>query len=208
MQAKHIFVTGSSGGGKTTYLRELHATADAASIFLSTKRESNVSGQQASGRKALTSVVRDASRPADVRVKWLGARYPEAIQIAREWAHAVRERKGWPVQVIVDEVQNAPEMTSKERGPIRGGLHEDRSKGVKWIVSTQDPQDVRPAYSAIKQVKYIVWCGPPNSFHKGFLTYYNLSPDVLPDKPYQYHVIEPSLPPSVAYHGETDATYA
>lgn len=209
MKAYHLLVTGSSGGGKTTYLREVHATADCCSLFLTPKsHESNVAGNKVAGRKGLSTSVTRASRPSDVRCKWLGASYPESAQTAREWAHAIREQKGWPVQIIVDECQQAEEMTSANRGPIRSGLHEDRDRGIKWVLSTQDPQDLQKSYSSIKQCRYIVWCGPVKTFHKGFLEYYNIDPSLLPEREYKYVTITPSLPPTVAYRGETNATYS
>lgn len=207
MNAKHTLVTGSSGGGKTTYCREMHATASSCSVFLTTKsHESNVRGRAVAGRRALNSAVKPATRPSDVKCKWYGARYPEATRTVRAWAHDVAEHRGWPVQVIVDECQETP--LNKSEGALKRGLHQDRDRGIKWVPTTQSPQDLKEdrGYKGINQCNYIVWCGPAKTFHSGFIQYYNLD-GVLPEEEYEYHVIEPSRPPQVVHEGRTKRKY-
>lgn len=207
MKAYHALVTGSSGGGKTTYLREIQDTVDACSLYLTSKdHESGVAGTRVAGRTALNTAVSRASQATDVRCKWYGADYDGSIRIAREWAHDVREHMGWPTQIIVDEAQDSG--LADGDGPLVQGLHEDRDRGIKWVPATQDPQDLRDGYGAIKQCRHIVWCGPPNSFHKGFLSYYDLVSVDLPTEPYHYAVIKPSYPPEVVYRGTTKERYA
>lgn len=207
MQAKHILLTGSSGGGKTTRAREYHAEFQGASLYLTTKsQETGFEGQRVAGREALNTVVRDADGARDSKAKWYGADYDAALETARAWAQDVAQHRGWPVQVVVDECQNSG--LADGDGPLVEGLHEDRGDGIKWVAVTQDPQDLNDGYSALKQVRHIVWVGPVKTFHKGFLQYYNIDPGQLPEKPYQYHVIEPSLPPKVVFKGTTKEKYA
>lgn len=207
MQAKHVLLTGSSGGGKTTKAREYHAEFQGASVYLTTKpRETGFEGKQVSGRRALNSVVSDASGPRDAKAKWVGADYDSALATVREWAHDVATHRSWPVQIIVDECQNSG--LADGDGPLVDGLHEDRDRGIKWVPTTQDPQDLRDGYSAIKQVEYIVWCGPVKTFHKGFLDFYGIEAGDLPDEPYHCHTIKPTLPPEVVARHQTKSRYA
>lgn len=210
MKAYHTLVTGSSGGGKTTFLREIHAEADGCSLFITTKsNESNVTGHKVAGRKALNTAVARASRATDVRCRWYGASYPQAAQTAREWAHDVRKHKGWPTQIIIDECQEAPSFREGD-GPVRDGLHKDRDSGIKWVISTQSPQDLRTSkngYGPIQQCKYIVWVGETHTLHGGFLDHHKITTEMLPNELYKYTVIKPTRPPEVLYRGETNPRY-
>lgn len=185
VEAEHVLVCGPSGGGKTTYLRELHAKHDGPSLFLTPKKNE---------RKA-------ASNPP-WRIRQSSCSYPGSIQKARQWA----KRHDETVQVIVDEVQNAPTFLDGEDGPMRKMLHEDRSDGVKAVLATQNPQDLRNNtwnYGPLQQCQYVVWVGPARTWHSGFTNWLNLENDQLPDDNYQYHVIEPTAPPRVVFEGET-----
>ena len=195
MKAEHILCAGPSGGGKTTYLRELHARHDGPSIFVTTKQ---------SERKA-------HSNPPK-RIRESGASYPDAIEKARAWARDREET----VQIIVDECQNAPTFTDGE-GPLKDGLHEDRSAGVKWVITTQSPSDLRTrenGYAPVQQAELWIWCGPLKTWHTGFFQANGMSDmmDLLPTENYQYAVIDPtaSVPAKerIIYRGETDRRFA
>lgn len=204
MQAKHTLVTGAAGGGKTTLLREMHARFDGVSIALTTKtNEKNFRGKPVRGEDALESGIQAGRH----RYKWYGASYPSDTQTAREWAHAVNDQLGVPVQIIVDECQNTP--LSSGEGALKDGLHEDRSRAIKWVPATQSPQDLKESrgYPGINQCKYISWVGESRVFQKGFIDYYSLE-GLLPGERYRYHVIEPTNPPRVIYKGETKRRYA
>ncbi len=171
-QAEHVCVAGPSGGGKTTYLKEMHARADGPSAFLSTKQ---------------------------------GDRYPEDIQAVRQ---AMIDAGGG--QVIVDEVQNAPTFLDGADGPVRKMLHEDRSKGIKCVVATQNPQDLRTTewnYGPLQQCQYFVWVGEARTWHRGFREWLNLDQSQLPDRMFRYKVYRPTDPPEVVAEGETDPTF-
>lgn len=174
MRAQHVAVAGPSGGGKTTYLREMHARYGGPSVFLTTKSNE---------RKARSSPPR--------RIRKSSAAYPADIERTREWARARDET----VQVIVDESQNAP-FASGDDGPVRTGLHEDRSAGVMWVVATQNPQDWHSSqfnYGPIQQTEYWIFVGPCKDWHRGFFDGNGLG-DVIPLLPtdrFEWVVIQP-----------------
>jgi hypothetical protein len=189
VEAEHVLVCGPSGGGKTTYLRELHDRHDGPSIFMTTKKYE---------RKAISSPPR--------RIRRSSCRYPEDVSKARQWA---RSRDG-TVQVIVDEVQNVPTFKDGDDGPLRKMLHEDRSSGVKAVLSTQNPQDLRTNewnYGPLQQCQHVVWVGPARTWHRGFRNWLNLDADQLPSENYEYRVIRPSDPPAVVFEGQTKKKY-
>jgi len=189
VEAEHVLVCGPSGGGKTTYLRELHARHDGPSIFLTTKSNE---------RKAISDPPR--------RIRQSSCDYPGSIVKARQWA----KRHDETVQVIVDECDTAPTFLDGEDGPVRGMLHDDREDLVKTVIATQNPQDLRNNtwnYGPLQQCQYVVWVGPAKTWHTGFTDWLSLSSDQLPDQNYQYHVIEPTAPPQVVYRGKTDPKY-
>jgi len=188
VDAEHVLVCGPSGGGKTTYLREMHDRHDGPSIFVTTDYE------------------RQAPSTPPRRIRKSRASYPEDIHTAREWARSHDET----VQVIVDEVQNAPTFHGED-GPVRKMLHEDRSAGVKAVIATQNPQDLRTTewnYGPLQQCQYVVWVGPAKTWHRGFREWMNLDAAQLPQENYQVRVIEPTDPPTVVYEGETKRKYA
>lgn len=170
--AKHVLVAGPSGGGKTTYLGEMHARHDGPSVFLSTHE---------------------------------GDQYPEDIARARQ---AIADAGGG--QVIVDEAQNAPTFLSGEYGPVATMLHEDRKRDIKCVIATQNPQDLHTSerrYGPLQQCEYFVWVGPAKTWHKGFRNWLNLDVEQLPERNYQYVVIDPADPPVVVDEGETDPSF-
>lgn len=170
--AEHVLVAGPSGGGKTTYVGEMHARADGPSAFLSPKQ---------------------------------GDTYPETIQRVRELF--IAEGGG---QIIVDECQNAPTFLEGADGPVRKMLHQDREAGIKAVLSTQNPQDLRTTewnYGPLQQAQYFVWVGPARTWHRGFREWLNVEPEDLPDTNYEYVVLEPTDPPQVVAQGETDPSF-
>lgn len=194
VNAEHELVAGPSGGGKTTLLREKHARWDGPSVFLTTKK-----GE----RSALSDPPRRVRKPS--------AHYPGDIQQARDWAREHDET----VLVIVDEAQNAPSFTDGQ-GPVKDGLHEDRSAGVKWVVATQNPQDLNTrenGYGPIQQCQYWVWAGPLKTWHEGFFQSNGMADmiSLMPSANYEYVVLDPtaSLAPRerVVHRGETDSRF-
>lgn len=186
MKAQHTFVTGTSGGGKTTYLRELHAHYDGASIFVTTK-----------------NTERKAVRDPPMRIVKSGASYPRDLEKAREWAYSRSEN----VQIIVDEAHET--QVAQSKGPLKNGLHRDRDQGIKWVPCTQAPQDMKESrgYPALDQCPHFVWVGKTRMSQKGFIEYYGLQ-EVVPDERFKVHVIEPSIPPKLLKERYTKERFA
>ena len=192
--AEHLLVAGPSGGGKTTHLREMHARHDGPSVFLTPDPDEHAA----------------AHRPA-WRTCRAGAQYPADIQRVRRWARE-HERD---VQVIVDEVQGAPSFVDGD-GPVKRGLHRDRKAGVKWVIATQNPMDLRTdknGYGPVQQADKWVFVGPARTWHTGFFRANDMA-DLLPHLPtenYEYVVIRPLASLSgedmIVYRGTTDPTY-
>lgn len=195
VDAEHVLVCGPSGGGKTTYLREMHDWHDGPSIFLTPDLE----------RKAPSTPPR--------RIRKSRADYPADIETARQWARAHDET----VQVIIDEVQNAPTFADDEYGPVAKMLHEDRSGGLKAVLATQNPMSLRTkdeGYGRIQQCEYWVFVGKAKDWHAGFFDgngLASLKPHV-PDRNYEYIVIDPAMSKQgtekIVYRGETKRKYA
>jgi hypothetical protein len=193
-QVEPVIVSGGQGSGKTTYLRELHARYDGPSIFLTTKKNE-----------------RKADQNAPRRIRHSSCQYPGHISKARQWARQHPEN----VQIIIDECQNAPTFIDGD-GPIREMLHEDREAGVKTVIATQSPSDLRTnerGYGPVQQCDWWVWVGPLKDWHIGFLNANGLSDmkQHMPSEKYEFVEFEPkaSLTPEekIAYRGETDPRY-
>jgi len=194
VEAEHVLVCGPSGGGKTTYLREMHDRHDGPSMFLTTDME------------------RQAPSTPPRRIRKSRADYPADIRTAREWARAHDET----VQVIVDEAQGAPSFTDGS-GPVKDMLHEDRSHGVKCVVATQNPMDLRTSengYGPVQQAQYWVFVGPAKDWHRGFFNANGMSDmkPLMPSRNYELVVISPSMAKrpeeKIVYRGETKREYA
>ena len=194
MDANHVLVAGPSGGGKSTYLREMHARQEGPSIYMTTKGNERTAHH----------------RPPE-RVRQSSARYPSDMEQARQWAIQRSET----VQIIVDECQNAPAFREGE-GPLADGLHEDRSRGVKYVIATQNPMDLRTnerGYGPVQQCEYWVWCGPLKTWHEGFFQSNGMSDmiELMPQENYQYAVLNPtaSVPASerIVHRDVTDPRF-
>lgn len=192
--AEHLAVVGPSGGGKTTHLRERHAREDGPSVFLTTK-----------------TYERTAAHSPPFRVRRSNADYPADIRRVRSWARQRNET----VQVVVDEVDNAPTFTEGE-GPLLDGLEEDREDGVKYVIATQNPQNLHHpenGYGPIQNCEYLIWVGPVKTWHEGFLRSNGLYSiiDRFPSSNYEYVVVDPtsSIPAEekIVYRGETDPRF-
>jgi len=172
--ANHLAVAGPSGGGKTTFLSETHSRFDGYSIFLTTKPRETKPEKNGPARQRKSS-----------------CSYPEDIRRARKWAL----QQDAPVQIVVDESQNAPSFQSGE-GPLSDGIREDREAGVRWSVATQNPQawnNDQDGYGLVQQCNFWVFCGPAKDWHVGFFRANNMSglEDYLPTENHQYVVINP-----------------
>jgi hypothetical protein len=193
--AEHVMVCGPSGGGKTTYLRQHHARFDGSSIFMTTKKNE---------RKAQISPPK--------RVRKSSCSYPGDIEKARAWALGRSES----LQIIVDEAHNAPSFNEGD-GPLDSGMREDRSKEIRYIVATQNPQNLnnkKDGYGLVQQCQFWVFVGPAKDWHVGFFNANNMGDLVqhMPTSNFEYVVVKPvaALPPEekVVYRGRTLEEFA
>lgn len=212
MKAYHTLVVGDSGTGKTTLLRELHDEFRGVSIWVNHNGETGVRGVVAASERGMRQAVGEYRQWDAVRINMRTERSPTAaFAEARAFAHSVYQTVGVPVQIVLDEAHAAlpdsDELSGPGSGnPVRAALHEDRDKGVKVVLGTQDPSDLY--YPPIKQVRHIAWVGPPSSFHEGFVRYYKLKDIEWPTERFEYVVIKPSMPPEVVYRARTNQKYA
>jgi len=192
--ADHLAVAGPSGGGKTTFLSEIHSRFDGYSIFLTTKPNETKPRENGIARQRKSS-----------------CDYPEDIRRARKWALS----QGTDVQIILDESQNAPSFRSGE-GPLSDGFRKDREAGVRYCVATQNPQawnNDLDGYGLIQQCDHWVFVGPAKDWHLSFFRSNGMSgiQNHLPAKNYQYRVIRPiaalSNKEKVVESGTTSAKY-
>lgn len=173
-QVEPVIVCGGQGSGKTTLLREMHAKYSGPSIYLTTKKNE-----------------RTAANNPPMRIRKSSCSYPKDIKDAREWAQQYDDT----VQVIIDECQNAPTFIDGD-GPTRKMLHEDREAGVKTVIATQSPDDLRTNkrnYAPVQQCDVWIWVGPLKSWHVGFIQANGLSDmtDHMPQEKYEYVAFEP-----------------
>jgi hypothetical protein len=203
MQAYHTLVTGDSGGGKTSLCRELHLKAPYISVWVNHTAERVPDGRSRADAKTVRSrkSLRQAVDSGHTAINFRTTDAHKAIQAARG--------VGWyqtdePLQIIVDEASGVMPDGCDNDNPLKRCLHQDRDRGVRALVVTQDPSDLD--YTPLKNVKYWAWCGAWSTFHDGFIRYFNIPRDELPDEPHAYTVFDKRM--SVLYRGETQEAYA
>lgn len=208
MKAYHSLVVGDSGEGKTTLMREVHAGFNGYSVWIDHDGVGGIDGRAMDGAVTVSSLA-ELRRAQGTRIRYQCSDPEKAVGAIREHCKGVYDRTGYPVQVIVDEAQNAmPDGEDAASGnQLAKMIHEDRDDGVKVVIGSQDPQDLE--YGPIKQCKYIVWVGKPHPMHRGFARYYDLLDAGLPTEQYNYVVFEkgPSFNWIESYRGETDPSF-
>jgi len=211
MKAYHTLVTGDSGHGKSTLLAEMAAKFDGRTIIVDPSQggERKFTGHNIPDTETVRSVrqvPRSRKRVVHVRTDDVDT----AAKTARKIGHEIDS----PLQIILDEAQQSG--LADGEGPVKEGLHEDRDQAIKWVIATQDPRDLKggqksEGYNALKQVQFMVWCGPPMPFHRGFADYFSMPRDQFPTKTYEYVVFAKGGDPfkwSVADRGRTSQEYA
>jgi hypothetical protein len=207
MKAYHTLVTGDSGGGKSTLLAEMAAEFDGLTIIIDPVVEpedspdQKFSGNNLRGARTVRSAAEARRSDAHI-IHWVTDAPDSAAGEARQMAKAYRNATGYPAQIIVDEAQETG--LADGEGPVKSGLHGDRDDAIKWVVATQDPSDL--AYPPLKQCRTWVWVGEPAMWHEGFLRWWGMSKEQLPDREYEYVVFDKSG--REQYRGETKEEYA
>jgi len=209
MDAHHLLVVGDSGSGKTTLLRQIHEQIPAPSVWQNPGRdESRVAGQEVGTLESMLGACSSVDRWEDLRLNNTSTRDRlTVLSECRDFAHTLWSRAGRPTQIVVDEAHEVLPESVDNSNPVRQMLHKDRDRGVRVVLSTQDPQDL--ARAPLKQVRRLVWVGRPSTWHRGFMRYYNLDPDEhLPSERFEWVDLDPSEPPRVVARGSTDSDFA
>lgn len=209
MRAFHTLVAGDSGSGKTTLMRQTHDEFDGLSIWVDHESAGGISGTDLDGAATVRSEA-EARRATSTKLRLVVDDPEEGLRIARAVGLDYHARTGWPWQVILDEAQNVLDDELERTHPAKKMLHEDRDQAGKFVIGTQDPTDLRPNYSALKQCRWFTFVGVPSPFHRGFADYFSLPKGEMPDQRFQYVTFGKTRPFewSVEYRGETQEAYA
>lgn len=207
MRAYHTLVVGDSGGGKTTLLREMHDGFHGYSIWIddSKRGESKISGRHLS-EAATVSTPRELAKAGARKIRYRTSSSARALRAAVDTAREVHDRSGWGTQIVFDEAQTELAEHQPKDHPIIEALHEGRDEGIKMVLATQDPSDMQPNYSAIKQCRWYIWVGGWSTFHDGFIRYFKIDRDRLPTDRFEYVVMNKRM--EVVSKGETNPDYA
>lgn len=193
MQAYHTLNAGDSGSGKTTLMREGHDTFPGLSIWIAHDDPDGISGRDLEDAATVTSEAEARSSDA-TRLKWVCDHPEDVLEEARQVAIDYRRSTGYPAQIVLDEAQTVMNEELSSSHPVKKMLHEDRDKGIKLTLGTQDPTDLKPNYTALKQCEYFVFVGIPSPFHRGFADYFSLPKGEMPAEQYQYVVFAKERP--------------
>ncbi len=185
MDAYHTLVAGDSGSGKTTLLREMHDSYPGLSIWVAHKSPGGISGNDLDDATTVRSEA-EAREASATRLRWVCDDPEDVLDAARRVALDYREATGYPSQVILDEAQVVLNDELDSSHPAKKMLHEDRDQALKFTLGTQDPTDLQPNYTALKQCAYFIFVGIPSPFHRGFADYFSLPKDEMPAEKYHY----------------------
>lgn len=216
--AEHKVVFGNSGGGKTTYMREEHATHDGISIWVNhTIEKEDIPGVTCNSLTDMVTLVRACDSLSQVRNLRIDYRPSKrgtmATEEPKEFGRLVSKEFNNKVetQIVGDECQHLLPDDEKRSSVNNGNpsawiMHQGRSLRIKGVFGTQDPTETY--YPPLKQTDRIVWCGKAKIFEKGFFNVFKIDPSLLPDKNLHYVVIDPTIPIQIVDEGTTKAKYA
>jgi len=214
MEEKHVFLTGSSGGGKTSHLKMMYRDHDGIAVWVNHgDRSAGLPGwiERVESFEAIARRIEACESIEEVRSLRLIYDCPSdtaAIAPLKRLAKRVSDHFSNRVCTLIAVDECAPllpdddEDSARENNPLAWLFHEGRDLNCKVAVATQDPGEV--SYTPVKNLKWLVWAGKSKMFHRGFKQYWGLQDLDLPRENHKYVVMDPLDPPEIVYKGETD----
>lgn len=157
-----MFVAGTTGGGKTTFLRYLHEEFDGVSIFFNSDEEPDM-GVIVRDVKGLRQAIRGGHTEIDVRIPLMKSKDEELYQEVGEFLMGLgqqfRGREDLPLmQFITDEIQEYSPSGSKDDMAITAAKR-FRKRGIKPVGASQEIQATSSRYRSVQD--WTVWLSPP-----------------------------------------------
>lgn len=184
IRAEHILIAGDSGAGKDTLGRWVVDKSDVPTL---TAYDNTYPGHTVSSMESLQERV-DGGKDTVVD---MGSGYDTASAMVGMAA------SNGPINLCFPESSNflfkPDEDPAKQNNPVWWALTEGRDKGIKVIMTEQDPSDL--PYTPLKQVPWIAWTGAPAGFSKGFFNHPIgnwMNEDDLPVRDHRYVVFHKS----------------
>lgn len=153
----NVLAIGKNQTGKTSVLRELHATTPRLSIWLNEAGDNRVEGVEGKVARSLGDV-KHAIATGEWTMEWVSSNRDRDIQALRRWLwqyeqHANRQV---PVQVTLDEIHRVAPQSNERDDPPRDAVRmfgkEGVKRNIKFSAITQDPSSYDK--QALRQAEY------------------------------------------------------
>jgi hypothetical protein len=142
----NMAVLGGTQTGKTSTVRELHATTPRVSVWLNERGDDAVPGVAGPTVRSLDGV-RQAFADDEFSIDFRPADRRDSVVELQSWLETVADRadRELPIQVVADEFQRLAPQSGKPfgefpaRDAVRRFAKEGVKRNVKWVGITQDP---------------------------------------------------------------------
>lgn len=205
----HVFIAGTTGGGKTVTANEAHALSKGLSIFFNSEEEDNVTGFTIHKPGHVLRAIRQHGwnvtldyRPLSEDKEGLNVELERLVDLLFEIADKTGRKH--PIQLLVDECQDYAEQ-GKSEGALHRAVRKGRKRKIKVMALSQDP--ARVSKTVVRQCKYNIWCGEFNPYYEAYFDAYNLPVNVLKEQEQTYYTILEKAKP-VAKFQQADSRYA
>lgn len=173
---RNTFVGGITRGGKTVTMNEMHAEAEALSIFWNPEEEDNIVGYMIDDIVDVISAIKQFGWNVTLDYR------PQADSnsgLRKEMSYiqqflfdlSTKTGRKYPIHLSVDECHEV-----SEQGKGSSGLHKLVKKGlkrkIKVVAGSQDPAQV--SKTIIRQCDYNLWCGGFNPYYEPYFKEYRL----------------------------------
>lgn len=160
VRAEHCAILGDSGSGKDTLGRYVAEETDTPVL---TALDKTYPGPNLTDTEAIRNAVQEGRDCVVVK--------DTADEIANTMVNVAVDNG--PVTLVFPEASNylyePDEKPAKQHNAVWWALTEGRDKGIKVVMTEQDPSDL--PYTPLKQVPWIAWCGAPSGFSRGFFNH-------------------------------------